>query len=48
MSSVNAVSAWQALESPVERTNRHLEEIVNVWNRKRRRVIFLVVEDLAS
>ena len=28
-----------ALESPVELTDSHLEEIVDVWNRKSRRVV---------
>ena len=28
-----------ALESPVELTDSHLEEIVDVWNRKSRRIV---------
>ena len=27
------------LESPVDLTDRHLEEIVDVWNRKSRKII---------
>ena len=28
-----------ALESPDELTDSHLEEVVNVWNRKSRRIV---------
>ena len=28
-----------ALESPVELTDSHLEEVVDVWNRKSRRIV---------
>ena len=31
-----------ALESPIELTDSHLEEIVDVWNRKSRRIVVQV------
>ena len=38
-SSLNDKSLKIALESPDELTDSHLEEVVNVWNRKSRKIV---------